>query len=107
MLFRRGIIDERTLKIYREQSAKIGKDKSEFAWILNRLKEERQQGRSIETHNWCFDTERFEIDLLDAPGHSNFIKNILTQIFLLTYVTKKIDYWNLYSLQISVTKNYI
>lgn len=80
MLHKRGIIDKRVIRQYREQGEKIGKFKSEFAWILNRLKDERTQGRSIETHNWGLDTDRYEVDLLDAPGHSDFLKSILQYI---------------------------
>lgn len=53
-------------------------NKLEFAFLLDHLKEEREQGISIDTTQTFFKTEKREFQIIDAPGHIEFIKNMLT-----------------------------
>jgi len=55
----------------------LGKE-TEFAYLLDHLEEERQQGITIETTQVFFKTERREYVIIDAPGHIEFMKNMIT-----------------------------
>ena len=55
----------------------LGKD-TEFAYLLDHLEEERQQGITIETTQVFFKTDKREYVIIDAPGHVEFMKNMIT-----------------------------
>lgn len=55
----------------------LGRD-TEFAYILDHLEEERQQGITIETTQVFFKTPKREYVIIDAPGHVEFVKNMIT-----------------------------
>ena len=58
-------------------SEDLGKD-TEFAYLLDHLEEERQQGITIETTQVFFKTDKREYVIIDAPGHVEFVKNMIT-----------------------------
>ena len=58
-------------------SKDLGRE-TEFAYLLDHLEEERQQGITIDTTQVFFKTERREYVIIDAPGHVEFVKNMIT-----------------------------
>jgi translation elongation factor EF-1alpha len=76
LLLKCGVISEQEVQRYKKAGIEMGKTGAEFAWVLNRLVREREMGVSIEAHSWGLDTEQYEVDVIDVPGHSNFIKSI-------------------------------
>jgi len=73
-----GTVDERTAKTYEEEAKKMGKETFKFAWILDKLKEERERGLTIDVAYLKFETPKYFFTTIDAPGHRDFVKNMVT-----------------------------
>jgi elongation factor 1-alpha len=79
LLFDTGAIDQRTIDEFARESEKTGKgDTFKFAWVLDRLKDERERGVTIDLAFQKFETAKYFFTLIDAPGHRDFVKNMIT-----------------------------
>ena len=78
-LVEQGAVDDRTIEEYAKESEKTGSgDSFKFAWVMDSLKDERERGVTIDLAFQRFETPKYFYTLIDAPGHRDFVKNMIT-----------------------------
>ena len=73
-----GAVSEQEMKKFKEEAAKHGKAGFEFAYVMDNLKEERERGVTINLSYKKLVTKNYEVTIIDAPGHKDFVKNMIT-----------------------------
>lgn len=79
-MYKSGAIDQRSMDKFEQDANEMGKGSFKYAWVLDKLKAERERGITIESKISNFETEKFNVSIYDCPGHQDFIKNMIRGI---------------------------
>merc|ERR1739847_245878 len=75
LIYKCGGIDKRTIEKFEKEAQEMGKGSFKYAWVLDKLKAKRERGITIDIQLMKFMTSKFQVTVIDAPGHRDFIKN--------------------------------
>ncbi|ASI13557.1 translation elongation factor aEF-1 subunit alpha [Candidatus Mancarchaeum acidiphilum] len=78
LLYETHVITDRDIARYKELTQQLNKPTFEFAFVMDQLKEERERGITIDIMHKDFNTDKYYFTIIDAPGHKDFVKNMIT-----------------------------
>ena len=78
LIYKCGGIDKRTIEKLEKEATEMGKGSFKYSWVLDKLKAEHERGITTDISLWKFKTSKYYVTTIDAPGHRDFIKNMIT-----------------------------
>jgi Translation elongation factor EF-1alpha (GTPase) len=78
LIYKCGGIDKRELEKIEKEAAALGKQSFIYAFIMDKLKSERERGITIDCSFFKFESNRYQFTIIDVPGHRDFIKGMIT-----------------------------
>ncbi len=78
LMYETKAISEKDLQKYKEIAKQLNRPTFEFAFVMDSLKEEQERGITIDIAHRDFQTSKYYFTIIDAPGHKDFVKNMIT-----------------------------
>ena len=78
LMFDSGKVSPEEMEKLKAEAQKHGKVGFEFAFVMDKFKEERERGVTIDLSYQKLITNKYEVTIIDAPGHKDFVKNMIT-----------------------------
>jgi peptide chain release factor subunit 3 len=72
-----GIVDSRTIEKFKKEAKDKGRDSWWLAYVMDSSDEEKAKGKTVEMGRACIDTPTKSYTIFDAPGHKNYVPNMI------------------------------
>jgi peptide chain release factor subunit 3 len=77
LMYLNNVVDARTIQKYKEEAKEKGRDSWWLAYVMDVSDEEKAKGKTVEVGRAQFDTPKKKFTIFDAPGHKNYVPNMI------------------------------
>jgi peptide chain release factor subunit 3 len=77
IMYLNGVVDERTIQKYKEEAKEKNRESWWLAYVMDVSEEEKAKGKTVEMGRAVFDTQKKRYTIFDAPGHKNYVPNMI------------------------------